>query len=69
MENGRKNIGQILKSARLKKHLTQKQLAEKIGKKRSYISRVETETGDNIKIHTLIDIVENGLGGSVKINL
>jgi transcriptional regulator with XRE-family HTH domain len=67
MENSKKNIGEILKSARLKKHLTQKQLAEKIGKKRSYISRVETETGDNIKIHTLIDIVENGLGGSINI--
>lgn len=67
MENSKKNIGQILKSARLKKHLTQKQLAERIGKKRSYISRVETESGNNIKIHTLIDIVENGLGGSINI--
>lgn len=67
MENSKRNIGEILKRARLKKHLTQKQLAEKIGKKRSYISRVETETGDNIKIHTLIDIVENGLGGSINI--
>tara|TARA_X000000950_G_scaffold256781_1_gene322482 strand:+ start:386 stop:595 length:210 start_codon:yes stop_codon:yes gene_type:complete len=67
MENSKRNIGEILKRARLNKRLTQKQLAEKIGKKRSYISRVETETGDNIKIHTLIDIVENGLGGSINI--
>lgn len=38
MEN---NIGKMLKEAREKSNLTQEQLAEKVGKKRSYISRIE----------------------------
>ena len=67
MDANRKSIGQIIKRARLAKNLTQNELAERIGKQRSYISRVETDSGDNIKIHTFIDIIENGLGGSVKI--
>jgi transcriptional regulator with XRE-family HTH domain len=62
-----KHIGEILKNARLKKNLTQEQVAQLVGKKRSYISRIESEDGNNIKIHTLIDIVENGLGGSINI--
>ena len=61
------NIGRILKNAREKKNLTQEQLAERVGKKRSYISRIESENGNNIKIHTLIEIVEKGLNGKVKI--
>lgn len=62
-----KHIGKILKNARLSKNLTQKQVAQRVGKKRSYISRVESEDGNNIKIHTLIEIVEKGLDGKVKI--
>ncbi len=63
----KKNIGEILKSARKQKNLTQEELALKVGKKRSYISRIESKEGDNIKIHTLIEIVEKGLEGRVKI--
>lgn len=62
-----KHIGEILKNARLEKNLTQEQVAQRVGKKRSYISRIESEDGDNIKIHTLIEIVEKGLNGKVKI--
>ncbi len=62
-----KHIGRLLKNARLSKSLTQEQLAQRVGKKRSYISRIESEDGNNIKIHTLIEIVEIGLGGKVKI--
>ncbi len=67
MELSNKNIGDILKRAREDKHLTQEQLALKIGKKRSYISKVEGERGNNIKIRTLLDIVEKGLGGKIEI--
>ncbi len=63
----RKNIGEMLKQVRLKRNLTQIQLAEKVGKKRSYISRIEGEDGNNIKLKTLIDVVEKGFGGKIKI--
>lgn len=62
-----RHIGEILKNARLDKNLTQEQVAQRVGKKRSYISRIESEDGNNIKIHTLIEIVEKGLNGKVKI--
>lgn len=63
------NIGAIIKDLREKHKLTQEQLAQKIGKKRSYISRIESEQGNNIKIHTLITIVKKGFGGNIKIEL
>jgi len=62
-----RHIGEILKNARLEKNLTQEQVAQRVGKKRSYISRIESEDGNNIKIQTLIEIVEKGLNGKVKI--
>lgn len=65
MEN---NIGKMLKEAREKSKLTQEQLAEKVGKKRSYISKIERKDSNNIKINTLIEIVEKGFGKKVKIN-
>lgn len=64
-----RNVGKMLKEAREKKNLTQKQLATKVGKKRSYISRVETAYGKNIKLQTLIELVENGLDGEVQISI
>lgn len=60
-------IGKLLKDARERQSLTQEQLAEKVGKKRSYISRIESKSGNNIKIHTFIEIIEKGLGGSINI--
>lgn len=61
-------IGMLLREAREEKHLTQTQLAEKIDKKRTYISRVENN-GSNLTLKTLYDIVEKGLGGKVKIQI
>ena len=61
-------IGLLLKKAREEKHLTQDQLAELVGKKRSYISRVENN-GSNLTLKTLYEIVEKGLGGIVKISI
>lgn len=67
MDLKRSDIGLILKNARKRKNLTQEQLALKVGKKRSYISRIESKKGNNIKIHTLIEVVEKGLGGTINI--
>ncbi len=64
-----KNIGVMLKEARGIKQLTQEQLAQRVGKKRSYIARIETDYAKNIKLQTLLEIVEKGLDGEVKIDL
>jgi len=64
-----KGVGEVLKELRNRRHMTQEELAEKVGKHRSYIARIETIKGENIKIHTLVEIIENGLGGKVKIEL
>jgi len=61
-------IGLLLREAREEKHLTQTELAERIDKKRTYISRVENN-GSNLTLKTLFDIVEKGLGGKVKIQI
>lgn len=68
MENiNQENIGKMLKKVRLNRNLTQTQLADKVGKKRSYISRIEGEDGNNIKLKTLNEVVEKGFRGKIKI--
>ncbi len=61
-------IGCQLKNARMKLDLTQEQLAERINKKRAFISRIEND-GSNLTIKTLRDIVEHGLGGKLHIEV
>ena len=61
-------IGLQLKKAREEKHLTQTQLAERIDKKREYISIIENN-GSNLTLKTLYDIVEKGFGGKVNIQI
>ena len=53
-------ISEMLKTARKEANLTQEQLAEKTGTKKSYISRLENAKG-NIQLSTLIRIFEQGL--------
>jgi DNA-binding XRE family transcriptional regulator len=53
-------ISEMLKEARKEANLTQEQLAEKTGTKKSYISRLENGRG-NIQLSTLIRIFEVGL--------
>ena len=48
--------------------MTQEDLAKKIDKKRTFISRVEND-GENITLKTLFDIVERGLRGKLKIEV
>ena len=44
------------------------ELAERINKKRAFISRIEND-GSNLTIKTLRDIVERGLGGKLNIEV
>jgi predicted transcriptional regulator len=53
-------ISEMLKEARKEAKLTQEQLAEKTGTKKSYISKLENGKG-NIQLSTLIRIFEIGL--------
>lgn len=53
-------IGEMLKAARKEAKLTQEQLADKTGTKKSYISKLENGKG-NIQLATLIRIFEQGL--------
>ena len=54
-------VGEMIKEARKEAHMTQEQLAEKTGTKKSYISRLENGKID-IQISTLFKIFEEGLG-------
>ena len=53
-------VSEMLKEARKEAKLTQAQLAEKAGTKKSYISKIENAKG-NIQLSTLIRIFEKGL--------
>ena len=53
-------VSEMLKTARKEANLTQEQLAEKSGTKKSYISKIENGKG-NIQLSTLIRIFEQGL--------
>jgi len=57
-------VGEMIKDARKEAHLTQDELAEKTGTKKSYISRVENGKID-IQISTLFKIFEKGLGKKI----
>jgi len=61
-------IGELIKDARLSAKITQKELAEKTGTKKSYISRVENGKID-IQLSTLYRIFEEGLGRHVNLTL
>lgn len=61
-------IGFKIREAREGKKMTQAELAKKINKKRSFISKIEND-GENITLKTLFDVVERGLGGKLKIEV
>ncbi|MDE5685266.1 MAG: helix-turn-helix domain-containing protein [Paramuribaculum sp.] len=60
-------IGYKIRTARENLNLTQEQLAQRVDKKRPFISKIEND-GENITIRTLFDIVERGLGGRLIIS-
>ncbi|MFM9075001.1 MAG: helix-turn-helix domain-containing protein [Bacteroidota bacterium] len=61
-------IGVMLEEARVRRGMTQEQLAEKCGTNKSYISRIENDASD-IRLSTLLKIVNDGLGGRLKLLL
>ena len=61
-------LGVLLEEARTKLNMTQKELAEKCGTNKSYISRIENNSSD-IRLSTLMKIIQQGLGGHLKLTL
>lgn len=61
-------IGEILRDARKKAHLTQEQLATKTGTRKSFISRIENGHSD-IQLSTLYRLVEIGFGKRVNLSI
>jgi len=61
-------LGVMLKEARKSAHLTQEQLAERTGTKKSYISRIERGLSD-IQITTYQKLIEIGLGKQLNISI
>ncbi len=61
-------LGVLLEEARKKLGMTQEELAEKCGTNKSYISRIENNSSD-IRLSTLMKIIQQGLGGHLKLTL
>lgn len=61
-------IGEIIKEERRLAKLTQEQLADKIGAKKSFISRIENGHTD-IQLSTLYRILEIGLGKKLEFSV
>ena len=61
-------LGVMLKEARKEAHITQEQLAERTGTKKSYISRIERGKSD-IQISTYYRLIEIGLGKQLNISI
>ena len=70
LEAGYENfkIGVLLQEARLKKGLTQEELATKVGSTKSYISKIENNIKE-ARISTLQKIIELGLGGHLDLSI
>ena len=61
-------IGEILKEARKGVHMTQEQLAQKTGTRKSFISRIENGHSD-IQLSTLYRLVEIGFGKRISLTI
>ena len=61
-------LGVMLQELRKEKGLTQKQLAVKCGTTKTYISRIENNASD-IRLSTLMRIINEGLGGHLRLNV
>ncbi len=57
-------VSEMLKEARKQANLTQEELAERAGTKKSYISKIENGKG-NIQLSTLFRIFEKGLNRKI----
>ena len=61
-------LGAMIHEARLKRGLTQEELAAKCGTTKSYISRLENNIKE-VRISTLQKIVEIGFGGQLLLSI
>lgn len=61
-------MGAMLKEARKEAKMTQEELAEKTGTKKSYISRIEKGKSD-IQLSTFFKLIEQGLGKKLNISI
>lgn len=61
-------LGIMLKEARKEAHITQKELADRTGTKKSYISRIERGKSD-IQVSTYQKLIEIGLGLNLRISI
>lgn len=61
-------IGEILREARKEAQMTQEQLAQKTGTRKSFISRIENGHSD-IQLSTLYRLVEIGFGKRVYLTI
>jgi HTH-type transcriptional regulator / antitoxin HipB len=61
-------IGEIIKEERRLAHMTQEELAEKTGTKKSFISRIENGHSD-IQLSTLYRLIELGLGRRISLTI
>jgi DNA-binding XRE family transcriptional regulator len=61
-------LGVLIEQARKERKMTQSELAKKCGTNKSYISRIENNASD-IRLSTLMKIIQEGLGGKLKLEL
>ncbi len=61
-------VGEVLKDERAKANMTQAQLAEKTGTKKSYISRLENGHAD-IQLSTLYRLIEQGFNRKLEFSI
>ena len=61
-------IGEIIKEERKLAHMTQEDLAEKTGTRKSFISRIENGHSD-IQLSTLYRLLEFGLGRTISFSI
>jgi DNA-binding XRE family transcriptional regulator len=61
-------LGAMLKETRKSCNITQEELAERTGTKKSYISRIESGKSE-IQLSTFFKLIEIGLGRTVTINI
>src|SRR6476469_758339 len=61
-------IGEVIKEERRLANLTQEQLADKIGAKKSFISRIENGKSD-MQLSTLFRLLEFGLGRKIELTV
>jgi len=61
-------VGEMIREARREAKLTQAELANRTGTKKSYISRIENGKSD-IQLSTFFKIIEEGLGRKVNLSI